>query len=135
MGVMEGRKYGRSSMTTRATWSDEGAETPNDFKGRGFAWWEELVQMLLGLKDRDEPYNVLAVSHGGFIGTLVRQLIQTQNVRNERMLVVQRTLLNCSISLIELNDDGEGLLVKYSDVEHMNDGAGLIQDNVDVAGE
>ena len=76
-----------------------------------------------------EPVHILAVSHGGLIGTLVTNLLGSRKLREGEGVVVGRCF-NASISVVELDARGRGVLVSYADTTHI-DGE-LVQDNADV---
>ena len=76
-----------------------------------------------------EPEHILVVSHGGLIGTLVKGLLGSRKVRAAEGVVVGRCF-NASISVVELDARGRGVLVSYADTTHI-DGE-LVQDNADV---
>ena len=76
-----------------------------------------------------EPAHILAVSHGGLIGTLVKGLLGSRKVCAAEGVVVGRCF-NASISVVELDARGRGVLVSYADTMHI-DGE-LVQENADV---
>ena len=76
-----------------------------------------------------EPEHILVVSHGGLIGTLVKGLLGSRKVRAAEGVVVGRCF-NASISVVELDARGRGVLVSYADTTHI-DGE-LVQENADV---
>ena len=113
------------------------------FSARGIKWWNERVlrhaqraaadrsRAVLGGDDSGlefEPVHILMVSHGGLIGNLVTNLLGSRKVRAGKGVVVGRCY-NASISVIELDEKGHGVLVSYSDTTHID---GELVENVDV---
>ncbi|KAI0780579.1 phosphoglycerate mutase-like protein [Trametes elegans] len=76
------------------------------------------------------PAHILVVSHGGLIGTLVTSLVGSGKVRAAEGVGVGRCF-NASITVVELEEDGRGVLVSYADTTHLN--VDLVQENADVA--
>ncbi|RPD66483.1 phosphoglycerate mutase-like protein [Lentinus tigrinus ALCF2SS1-7] len=77
-----------------------------------------------------EPAHILAVSHGGLIGTLVTNLVGSRKLRAGEGVAIGRCF-NASISVVDLYEDGKGVLVSYADTTHLN--VDLVQENADVA--
>lgn len=133
MGELEGKPVGVmlgraprdmepiSEMTERAygLWCE--AVMPwveaQDAAGSGGAWVE-------GRKD------VLIVSHGGLIGTLLQALRSEAGMRVVKGVQLTKCM-NASITVIEVDArTAEGKLTRYSDVAHL---AGpMVEENVDV---
>ena len=91
---------------------------------------------LFGDADADlefEPVHILAVSHGGLIGTLVTNLLGSRKLREGEGVVVGRCF-NASISVVDLYEDGKGVLVSYADTTHLNVDL-VVKENADVARE
>ncbi|KAI0723888.1 phosphoglycerate mutase-like protein [Cerioporus squamosus] len=76
-----------------------------------------------------EPVHILAVSHGGLIGTLVVNLLGSRKLRAGEGVAIGRCF-NASISVVDLYENGKGVLVSYADTTHLN--VDLVQDNADV---
>ncbi|KAI0822745.1 histidine phosphatase superfamily [Trametes gibbosa] len=128
---------------------DRGAPPPNleplaDLAARAAKWWNETVGRLVQRKAVElaagqcgtaefEPAHVLVVSHGGLIGTLVTNLVGSRRVRAAEGVVVGRCF-NASISVVELDEDGRGMLVSYADTTHLDVDLDveLVQENADV---
>jgi len=73
----------------------------------------------------ERPYNILVVSHGGWIGTLISALQANRLVKCRRGVKIGRCL-NTGVSIIEYSGvptrrDGVlvGTLVQYSGAEHL----------------
>ncbi|OCH86900.1 phosphoglycerate mutase-like protein [Obba rivulosa] len=106
-------------------------EMSSAFVERATAWWETTIvgyTRLLRPEAREGPAHVLAVSHGGFIGTLITNLISSGKVRCAEGVRVGRCW-NTSISVVELDEHGTGTLVRYGDVAHLK--VNLVEENVD----
>ncbi len=117
MGELQGQVYGQAKRSgTEST-----AETGPSFIKRGLDWWgKDIVQYVASLPSREEPYNVLVVSHGGLIGTLVRTLVQNGSVRPKKGVVLA-SCPNTSISVVEW-EGRMGRLVRYGDASHLSTG-------------
>lgn len=125
MGELQGQVYG----TYRLPGRESTLETGPAFDERTLAWWrKDIVEYTASLPPREDPYNILVVSHGGFLGTLVKNLIRNGEVSLEKEVVILALLPNVSVSLIEW--DGErGRLVRYGDASHLS--AGPLDHNAD----
>ncbi|KAI0672863.1 phosphoglycerate mutase-like protein [Trametes maxima] len=130
---------------------DRGAPPPNlepvaEFTARSAQWWGATIARhaqrkaaeLSALRaasaqdsdgDAFEPVHILAVSHGGLIGTLVTNLIGSRKVHAAEGVTIGRCF-NASISVIEIEEDGKGVLISYADTTHLDDD--LVQDNADI---
>ncbi len=127
----------------------ENTEPTIDFTARSAKWWNEAVlrhaqrkaselQLKLKLAQAQpddelefEPVHILAVSHGGLIGTLVTNLLRSRKLRAGEGVVIWRCF-NASISVVDLYEDGKGVLVSYADTTHLNV-VDMVQENADVA--
>jgi 2,3-bisphosphoglycerate-dependent phosphoglycerate mutase len=96
-------------------------EPEEDFFDRCKRWWDTwIVQVLADKEPREEPYSILATSHGGFLGILVKDYLVTRGqVKLGKGVKIGRCD-NASISLIELDKGGKWTLVKYSDIDHLD---------------
>lgn len=117
MGELQGQVFGQ----TRLSGQDSEMETGPAFAERAMTWWrKEVVEHTASLPPRTNPYNILVVSHGGFIGTLMRCLIQKGKLRPEKGVVMGHCP-NASVSLIEWNGQ-KGRVVQYGDASHLSTG-------------
>ena len=80
----------------------------------------------------DTATNILVVSHGGLICTLVVGLLGNQKVRCAEGVVVGRCM-NTAISVVEMHENGKGILVSFGDTTHLE--GKLVEVNVDVLGD
>lgn len=108
---------------------------------RARGWWKDTVLSYASgltaasaLSPRDPP-DVLVVSHGGFISTLLRGLTADGSVKCAESVQVGNCP-NTAISIVEIHRVGQGkelkgLLVKYGDIKHLEGGVGVVQGNAD----
>lgn len=106
---------------------------------RAVQWWNATVARLAQRKAAEltsvgdastfAPAHVLVVAHGGLIGTLVTTLTGSRKVRAAPGVVVGRCF-NASISVVDLEEDGRGVLVSYADTTHLD--VDLVQENADL---
>ena len=76
-----------------------------------------------------EPIHILAVSHGGLIGSLVSNLLGSRKVRAAEG-VSTGWCYNASISVIDVEENGRGVLISYADTTHLD--GDVLQHNADV---
>jgi probable phosphoglycerate mutase len=123
MGLWEGK-----TVKERTNTSKDGQESVADMSDRVAGWWRdsigsyarELEAVNTGgeSEERRKPQHVLVVSHGYFISLLLRGLIDSGTVKDEAGLM-GRWIGNASISVVELDEDGRGLLSKFADVDYL----------------
>lgn len=140
-GLLQGRKRFKSDAERKA-WKDDSAETISAFEARTFSWWEKtLLRDISQLSARDTAYDILVVTHGGFISTLVRSLMQTKKLKSaaKRELEASSIVWNCpntSVTIIDVEQQEVGIsaaeLVQYAGIEHLKLESNLVQNNVDV---
>lgn len=116
----------------------KGMEPISNMTTRANTWWREIVIPWVKVCwDAAEPghgtsqgrRDVLIVSHGGFIGILLKSLCK-RTVRVERGVQLTRCI-NGSITVVEIEKvSGEGRITRYSDVSHLK--APVVEDNADV---
>lgn len=114
MGNLQGKVYSPGVMTQHSA----STERPADFAGRAIKWWNSTLQSLSSLPERDLPYRVLVVSHGGWIQTLVQTLVNSRKLRVATGVVI-RSCLNVSITTIEMGGGRKGVVVKFGDISHL----------------
>lgn len=89
------------------------------FYARASKWWDtSVLQSLIDLPARGGPYNVLAVSHSGWIGMLVRTLVSSKRLRTKEGVFIGKCF-NTAVAMVELEVDGTGTVVKYGDISHL----------------
>ena len=76
-----------------------------------------------------EPAHILAVSHGGLIGSLVKNLVGSRKLQAAEGVGVGMCF-NASISVIDVDETGKGVLVSYADTTHLD--GGVLERNADV---
>ena len=105
---------------------------------RAYAWWGEAVMPWVKAQDTAGPgdasvegrRDVLIVSHGGLIGTLLQALRSETAMRVDKGVQLTKCM-NASITTIVIDSRSTtGNLTRYSDVSHL---AGpMVEENVDV---
>ncbi|KAG8894639.1 hypothetical protein FRC00_008651 [Tulasnella sp. 408] len=114
LGDMQG-KHG-SSM--RGAGVPANAESGAALVARCLAWWDSTIVPLTRSKDISSPVNVLAVSHGAWIGTMVRSGLASRNYRGRDKFGMP--LFNCSVTIVRVDEGGKsGEVVKYGDISHL----------------
>jgi broad specificity phosphatase PhoE len=112
MGDLQGKKNSRFS-------DHSSIEKTELFYSRAVSWWNTSILQYLGdLPTRKDPYNVLIVSHGGWIGTLVRTLINSRKLKTKEGVFVGNCF-NTSVATIEIETNGTATVVKYGDISHL----------------
>ncbi|KAF7980164.1 hypothetical protein HWV62_39629 [Athelia sp. TMB] len=125
MGDLQGLIYTPEAMTMH---KDTIEKTP-DFQGRAIQWWNALLQQLASLPAQEQPHNVLVVSHGGWIQTLVHTLEGSRKLTVAKGVSMGMGCLNVSITVIETDGGRKGKLIRYGDVSHLI--AKAVASNVD----
>ncbi|KAJ7161500.1 phosphoglycerate mutase-like protein [Mycena crocata] len=120
LGDLQGRKI--SAGLKLATAADPTVEPEAAFAARAIGWWKKaILQRTLALPARETaPYNVLVMSHGGFIGVLVRTLIGSGKARCAPGVVVM-SLRNSSVTIVEVESDKLATVVQFGDVAHLTE--------------
>ncbi|KAF9059508.1 histidine phosphatase superfamily [Rhodocollybia butyracea] len=129
LGKLEGKHLSERRNYT----DDETAESPESFAVRALDWWDTTVKELTEAPGK-KPYEVLVVSHGGFISALVKNLISTGRVETEPNQVTNWICFNLSITKIEVEEGSKARLVTYSDISHLK-ASDLVTYNADVLKE
>ena len=84
-----------------------------------------------------QPTTVLLVSHGGFIGTLIKTLTNNGRASMAPGVTTDKRALNASITTVEVERaaDGRlrGLVTRYADTAHLDraEGVEVLQSNAD----
>lgn len=112
----------RQGLTVSAAASINGPlESPANFKQRFVAWWNSLIAHIESLGPRKDPYYILVVVHGGFLSSLLADLVESGKVeREEDVLLGVHRCFNCSVSLIDIAETGLPKLVKFGDIKHLD---------------
>ncbi|KAJ3523719.1 hypothetical protein NM688_g8680 [Phlebia brevispora] len=127
----------------------ENVEPAANFAGRADKWWKGVIvryvnsvgqrrgreMLAVGEAERPEldPADILVVSHGGLIRTLVQSLIGSRKVVCAEGVEVDQSRLKCpnaSVTVIEVDKAGKGRLVLWADTTHLD--VELVENNVDV---
>jgi broad specificity phosphatase PhoE len=116
MGDLQGKAFSPAALAS----NDLSMEKTELFAGRAVRWWNKFIlQYLSTVPVRDTPYEVLVVSHGGWIGTLVRTLVNSRKLKAAEGIVITGTCLNVSVTRIEMEDNRNGAVTKYGDISHL----------------
>ena len=125
MGDLQGK-----AMSTGISAQNASVEKMELFADRVVNWWNTFIlQYLSTLPTRDTPYEVLIVGHGGWIGTLVRTLVNSRKLRTAEGIVFGRCP-NVSVTRIEMEDNRNGSVAKYADISHLPSGK-CVETNAD----
>lgn len=126
MGDLQGKAVSRVSLLS----DNPSIEKMELFVGRAVEWWNTFIlQYLSILPARDTPYQVLVVGHGGWIGKLVRTLVNFRRLRTAEGIVIGKCR-NVSVTRIEIKGDGNCIMTKYGDISHLV-GDKLVETNAD----
>jgi len=131
MGVLEGYK-GKGGIPLPET--DASLETSPAFSARAAGWWNQrILGHVLSKRnlDAEEPMSVVVTTHGGFITTLVRDLIGSRKVKCGKGVVIWKCF-NASVTVIEVGENRKGMLVAYADVSHLDGAPVALESNADL---
>lgn len=112
----------RQGLTVSAAASINGPlESPANFMQRIVAWWDSLIEHIESLGPRQNPYYFLVVVHGGFLSSLLADLVESGKVKREEDVVLGiHRCFNCSISLVDIAETGVPKLVKFGEIKHLD---------------
>lgn len=128
MGGLQGKTQ---IARTQATAVNEKLESGALFAARAETWWLKDVLTSTASLPSTTPYHILVISHGGFIGTLMRSLIHGKKVSCAPGVVVQRCL-NTSVTIVDVDHTGLGVIVQWADTSHLKDSSGnFVEGNAD----
>lgn len=131
MGELQGTKVNRGGLGRKMSESTQ-VETGQDFIQRIMLWWDATVANNLPAIPVDiDIVHVLIVSHGAFIATLVRTLVQKKIITGMdlEMQPILGPCFNTSVTTIEMGRDKRGVIQKYSDISHL--AMPVVQTNAD----
>ncbi|KAJ3980134.1 phosphoglycerate mutase-like protein [Lentinula detonsa] len=128
LGKLEGKHL---SERRQQTGVDETAESVASFLDRALSWWDTEIIAKFAATPGNVPHEVLVVSHGGFISSLVKNLISSGRVLAGPEQVANWTCLNLSITTIVVQEGSKPTLASYSDTSHLKTEE-LVQYNADV---
>lgn len=122
MGDLQGKKLeGSREALKLVIAADKTVEPSSSFTSRLETWWNQTIlqSVLSRFKDDEEILNVLVVTHGGVIATLIRNLLGSQKIKTADGVVVWRCI-NASVTVIEVDRSSrKGVLICYGDVAHL----------------
>lgn len=130
MGDMEGKPYTRARKPLP---TDDLGEKTDAFIARATSWWDHSIRKTvatLSPKPQDIPHNILVTTHGGFVGALVRNLVQGGSLKCRKEIAIWKCY-NASITIIDVERDGVETLVQYSGIDHLQRRS-IVDNNVDV---
>ncbi|KAG6880254.1 hypothetical protein C0992_001822 [Termitomyces sp. T32_za158] len=129
MGMLQGKTY---TTKLQAATVDKTFEPGALFAARAETWWlKDIVTGTTALPSTTNPYHILVVSHGGFIGTLMRSLIHSRRVSCAPGVVVQRCM-NTSVTIVDVNHTGLGVIVQWADTSHLKESSdNVVEENAD----
>jgi probable phosphoglycerate mutase len=131
MGDMQGQPVKSKNKWVMGRDNCVEPESSTSFIDRMVSWWNKTI--LEGIASRPlsgDPYHILATTHGGVIGTMVRNLIQNGQVNCAQGVIIW-FCGNTSITIIDVGQDGLGIVTKYGDVSHVRKGEDEIETNAD----
>ncbi|KAG7448246.1 phosphoglycerate mutase-like protein [Guyanagaster necrorhizus] len=129
LGSLQGQTHARKRAFGSIN-SDPTAEKADAFVTRSLSWWENSVRRHIEtLPERAMPYHILVVSHGGFISTLIKNLLAKKRIAKV-VSVDDWRCYNCSVSIIDIRKDGKAELVQYSDISHLGNSK-VVESNAD----
>ncbi|KAF8912028.1 histidine phosphatase superfamily [Gymnopilus junonius] len=99
--------------------TDPTVETHVDFGARVVGWWNQQILGHILSKSKNLPTTVVVTTHGGFITTLVRELIGSRKAECGDGVIVWKCF-NSSVSVIEVGENRRGTVVSFGDVSHLN---------------
>ncbi|KAL5511308.1 hypothetical protein ACEPAH_4524 [Sanghuangporus vaninii] len=115
MGDLQGAKIGQYDKSKLP----KSVETGPQFTRRAISWWMETIeQKLPTLPIQSRVYNILIVSHGAFISTLIRELVLSKRLDAAPNVAIG-PCFNSSITTIAMRRDGRGVLERFADISHL----------------
>lgn len=134
MGEWEGKKadVGRNRNKNAPS-----VETSEAFTTRVYQFWKDLISSCITTYGSNAGIiSILLVSHGAFIGTLVRALDSFEKMKHGTGIDVRYPrCYNTSITVIEvrvLPDKQETKLLQWANVAHLNQFSPFTSRNADV---
>lgn len=113
-----GNLQGQAISSTATASENRLIESTALFAARAVRWWNKFIQYLSTLPVRNTPYEILVVSHGGWIGALVRTLVNSRKLKTAEGVAIGKCL-NVSVTRIEIDDNRNGIVTKYGDISHL----------------
>ena len=119
MGYLEGSPLGDLEKIPDS--GTNAIELASSFSNRLTTWWNRtILQSVLSRSKDDAVANVLVVTHGGAIHTLVEELLESRKIKAAKG-VVRHKCTNASITVIEVERSHRrrGRLLAFGDVRHL----------------
>ena len=122
LGELEGLKVG-----TDLGRPPEGVESYPEFRDRAIGWWKDNIEPYVEAVNISKshclsgPKDVLITTHGGFVGVLLRTLVNVdKTMRKAEGVSISGGCHNGSVSVVEVEATRLcGVLVEYSDISHL----------------
>lgn len=115
MGVLSGVHHTAYDRTKKHV----GMESGEAFTQRTAEWWNRVIaKHLPEFSETSSPLNVLIVSHGAYITTLVRALCAARIVVPLPGVRIG-SVYNTSVTIIDMRRDRRGKLLEYADISHL----------------
>jgi len=120
LGYLEGRTLRDFDKISESGNHTDTIELASSFSKRLTTWWNrKILQSVLSRSKDDEVANVLVVTHGGAIHTLVEELLGSRKIKAARG-VADHKCMNASITIIEVERSSRrGHLLAFGDVQHL----------------
>lgn len=130
MGEFQGKQIQRK-FKWPVGGSDTTVEPADVFVSRTVSWWKKTLQRTAALEARDTPYHILVTTHGGFINTLVKTLIQSKRATLTKGVVIWRCY-NTSVTILEVQHDEKATVLQYGEIGHLTGKkAAVVETNAD----
>ena len=102
---------------------------------RIYSWWRRAIpnNMKEWIRTKDErrdSVDILFVSHGAYIVSLIRELVYNKEVLNPYRYRLGGSW-NTAVSMIEVSADGVGVLQYYYDIRHLVNAGPVVEKNAD----
>jgi probable phosphoglycerate mutase len=119
LGDLQGQAL---SQITPDAYRGPTVERVDAMESRAIKWWKDAIvkQITKTSTGTVAPQHILVVSHGGFIGTLIRGLLGGRHISQGTVTSIGR-LLNTAVTEIEVEPTaGKGKLIRFGDVTHLS---------------
>jgi len=126
MGTLQGKTFKKGEKLILNDSVEKGAV----FTQRTMQFWDEILIPSVQKIRRNTPSNILVVSHGGFIGTLVRAAMNDKGVVPASEIKID-WCPNTSLTTIEIRDDSSSVLHTFGDVSHVTERERVIVGSLD----
>ncbi|TFK76207.1 phosphoglycerate mutase-like protein [Pluteus cervinus] len=110
----------------------QGMEASTALMARALTWWDRMLAEngVTRQGEEGDVVHILAVSHGGWIGTLLRGLIERKWAKCGKGVSIGETL-NCSVTIIEVKHDRSAVIAQFGGVSHLDHNDDVVVGNAD----